>query len=118
MKTKLYVKYDIGAAKITAGPQGGMEGAEGWYPFLKAETDNPRQYFTFEYNAELGVVAQIPDSSQDVEPTFAEMRSQANPKIGDLVDMLFHDIENDQLNRRGSFFAALKAVKDAYPKPE
>ena len=117
MITQLYVKYDIDAAKITAGPQGGMGGVEGWYPFLKAETDNPRQHFTFEYNAERGVVAQIPDSSQDVEPTYAEMRSQAYPKIGDQLDMLFHDIANNRLTERGDFYAALKAVKDTYPKP-
>ena len=117
MNKQFYVKYDIDAAKITAGPQAGMSGVDGWYPFLKAETDNPRQHFTFEFNAERGVVVQIPDSSRDIDPTYKEMRSEAYPKIGDQLDMLFHDIANNRLTERGDFYTALKAVKDTYPKP-
>ena len=116
MKTQLYVKYDIDGDTIIAGPQGGMGDVKGWYPFLKAETNNPRQHFTFEFNAERGVVVQVPDSSGDIDPTYKEMRSETYPKIGDQLDMLFHDIANNRLTERGDFYAALKAVKDRYPK--
>ena len=117
MKTQLYVKYDIDSGTVILGPQGGMEGVDGWYPLLTTETDNLRQQFTFEFNAELGVVVQVPDNSVSINLTYQELRSEAYPKIGDQLDMLFHDIESNTLNQRGLFFAALKAIKDTYPKP-
>ena len=39
------------------------------------------------------------------------------PDIGEQLDKLFHDIENDTLDTTGEFYTALKAVKDHYPKP-
>ena len=118
MKAKLYVKYDIEADTLIAGPQGGMESVDGWYPLIFAESDDPRQRFELKFIEDLGVVVQMPEQKAAAPFGYRELRSEANPKIGDLMDMLFHDIENNELNRRGSFFAALKAVKDAYPKPE
>ncbi len=44
-------------------------------------------------------------------------RMLAYPHIKDQLDMLFRDIENGTLDTTGEFYAAIKAVKDAHPKP-
>lgn len=45
-------------------------------------------------------------------------RLEAYPQIGEQLDKLFHDIDGGKLDKTGSFYTALKAVKDAYPKAE
>lgn len=44
-------------------------------------------------------------------------RAKAYPRLGDQLDKLFHDLESGTLDQNGEFFTALKAVKDANPKP-
>ena len=38
------------------------------------------------------------------------------PSIGDQLDMLWHAIDTNSLNKTSDFYTAIKAVKDAYPK--
>ena len=84
--------------------------------FISANSDNPRQEFGSVFDEELGAVFQVPLEENEAVFTYKEMRSQAYPKIADQLDMLFHDIANNKLTERGDFYAALKAVKDTYPK--
>lgn len=44
-------------------------------------------------------------------------RIREYPQLGEQLDKLFHDIENGTLDQNGEFFTAIKAVKDANPKP-
>ena len=39
------------------------------------------------------------------------------PAIADQLDMLWHDIDTGKLDKTGTFYAAIKKVKDAVPKP-
>lgn len=43
-------------------------------------------------------------------------RILAFPSVGEQLDLLYHDIENDKLNKTGEFYKAIKAIKDANPK--
>jgi len=38
------------------------------------------------------------------------------PRVEEQLDKLFHDIDQGKLDKTGTFYAALKAVKDANPK--
>ena len=38
------------------------------------------------------------------------------PPLGDQLDMLWHAIDTDSLNKTSDFYTAIKAVKDAHPK--
>ena len=38
------------------------------------------------------------------------------PALEEQLDKLFHDIDQGKLDKTGSFYTALKAVKDAHPK--
>jgi gamma-glutamylcysteine synthetase len=38
------------------------------------------------------------------------------PSIGDQLDMLWHAIDTNSLNKTSDFYTAIKAVKDAHPK--
>lgn len=58
--------------------------------------------------------------SDDIEyrDLYSGDRRMQFPEIGEQLDKLFHDIENGTLDQTGEFFTALKAVKDANPKPD
>ena len=43
-------------------------------------------------------------------------RRKEYPYIFDQVEMLYDDIESGKLDKTGSFYTAIKAVKDKYPK--
>ena len=43
-------------------------------------------------------------------------RILAYPSIGEQLDLLYHDIENDTLDTSGQFYQAIRAIKDANPK--
>ena len=43
-------------------------------------------------------------------------RRKEYPYILDQIEMLYDDIENGKLDKTGSFYTAIKAVKDKYPK--
>ena len=43
-------------------------------------------------------------------------RLRQYPTIGDQLDMLWHAIDTNSLNKTSDFYTAIKAVKDAYPK--
>ena len=45
-------------------------------------------------------------------------RILAYPSVGEQLDLLYHDIENDTLNTSGEFYQAIRAIKDANPKSE
>ena len=48
---------------------------------------------------------------------YQESRRESYPQIAEQLDKLYHDIESGTLDQTGKFFTALKAVKDANPKP-
>lgn len=39
------------------------------------------------------------------------------PAIGDQLDMLWHAIDTDSLDKNSDFYKELKKIKDKYPKP-
>ena len=45
------------------------------------------------------------------------MRAQEYPDIGDQLDTLWHAIDENALDKTSDFYTAIKAVKDANPKP-
>ena len=58
-------------------------------------------------------------TQRDAEETFVDKRRLEYPSIGDHLDMLWHAIDADTTlkSNYADFHTALKAVKDANPKP-
>lgn len=75
-------------------------------------------------------------ANTDVQPTAAELasveaaadatkaalilgmtRQKAYPPLGDQLDNLYRDILANKVDATGDFAVAIKAVKDAHPKP-
>mgnify|MGYP003152228642 CR=1 FL=1 len=58
-------------------------------------------------------------TQRDAEETYVDKRRLAYPSIGDQLDMLWHAIDADTTLKSdyADFHTALKAVKDANPKP-
>ena len=44
-------------------------------------------------------------------------RDRKYPELGQQFDNLWHDINEGKLDKDGGFYKAIKAVKDAHPKP-
>ena len=44
-------------------------------------------------------------------------RDRKYPNFGEQFDLLFKDINKGTLDKTGVFYTAIKAVKDAHPKP-
>ena len=49
---------------------------------------------------------------------YQRTRAAAYPKIAEQLDKLYHDMAADKGDKTGTWFAAVKAVKDATAKPE
>ena len=59
-------------------------------------------------------VAELVQARLDTE--YQRTRRKEYPSIGDQLDMLWHAIDTNSLNKTSDFYTAIKAVKDAYPK--
>ena len=44
-------------------------------------------------------------------------RDRKYPNLGEQFDLLFKDIDSGKVSKDGGFYKAVKAVKDAHPKP-
>ena len=66
-------------------------------------------------------------SDKEINEKIAELQSEFNakqyqrdrkyPELGQQFDNLWHDINEGKLDKNGGFYKAIKAVKDAHPKP-
>jgi hypothetical protein len=56
------------------------------------------------------------DESEINSDTHSEARLQAYPALAEQLDKLFHDIDDGKLDKTGTFYTAIKTVKDANPK--
>lgn len=76
--------------------------------------DNPEVLsdLTDEEQAEIDALV----AAKNVQPAYFYARIQAYPSIGDQLDMLFHDIESDNLSN-GDWIKAIREVKANHPKP-
>ena len=48
--------------------------------------------------------------------TARDNRMEEYPELAEQLDKLYHDIDSGTVDKTGSFYIALKAVKDKYPK--
>ena len=48
---------------------------------------------------------------------YARTRAQAYEEVKEQLDQLYHDMAADKGDKTGEWFKAIKAVKDATPKP-
>jgi len=113
---QLYVKFDTSSNTILAGPQGGGAGLDGWYPYIGLPFVEMGQATRYELDDTIGAVLQIPDG-EPAGRDYRNFRVDNYPEITEQLDALFHDIESGNLTTNGKFYTALKAIKDAYPKP-
>lgn len=52
------------------------------------------------------------------EPPYTVKRMQTYPQLGDQLDMLWHELNTSgSISNTGTWFNAVKNVKDQYPKP-
>lgn len=47
---------------------------------------------------------------------YQRIRAKKYPSIGDQLDMLWHAIDTNSLDKTSDFYTTLKSVKDSYPK--
>ena len=82
-----------------------------------AQVNNVRREFTSgEYDQ---AVVDKANSDFDLQENGYKTARQAEYEaIAEQLDMLFHDMTADKGDKTGEWYKAIKAVKDANPKPE
>ncbi len=83
---------------------------------LYAQVNNERREFTdAEYDQAIEDRANWKLDEQD--NGYIRDRQEAYDTIGNQLDQLFWDIDNDKLDKTGEWYKAVKKVKDDNPKP-
>ena len=81
-----------------------------------AQVNNQRREFTdSEYTQAIEDLAQSKLDTQD--NGYKSSRQEAYPALPEQFDLLFKDMLADKGDKTGEWFKAVKAVKDANPKP-
>ena len=84
---------------------------------LYAQVNNERREFTdAEYDQ---AKIDLGNSKWEAQQFgYIQARQEAYDSTGNQLDQLFWDIHNNKLDKTGEWYKAIKAVKDANPKPE
>lgn len=69
-----------------------------------------------EHNAKVAAAAAA-EAAYIATEKYKDDRRKAYPAIGDQLDMLWHSMDTLEIPKSVAFYDALKAVKDAHPKP-
>jgi len=86
-----------------------------WNSDGTALIDNPVTELPTEAELNAKLVA-LQATYDDRNLPYKNNRRNAYPYIFDQIDKLWHDIDDGKLDKTGSFYASIKAVKDKYPK--
>ncbi|MCP3999379.1 MAG: hypothetical protein GY727_00495 [Gammaproteobacteria bacterium] len=111
----MFVQWDCETGKVTQGPQGTAGPGDNWYPMVTIGGDeNLRHYEAkYELNEDAGIVLEIITGKA---VSYGLSRSSAYDSVREQLDKLWHDIDNDRLDKSGSFYIHRKSVKDTFPK--
>ena len=83
---------------------------------LYAQVNNERKEFTdSEYDQAIEDLAQSKLDEQD--NGYKRLRLESYGSWNDQLDSLWHDIDQGKLHKTGSWYKAVKKVKDDNPKP-
>ena len=83
---------------------------------MHAQVNNERREFTdAEYDQAIVDLANSKFDQQ--ENGYKQARQEAYGSIGDQLDLLYHDMTASKGDKTGEWYKAIKAVKDANPKP-
>lgn len=113
---KQYVKWDFTTNSILRGPQVTFGEGDDWFPLIEAgKVVNPKtQKVDFRFDATLNsVIAEVVGSPKLL---YDQARQYEYPSLMEQLDMLWHDINNDTLDKTGSFYNHIKSVKENNPK--
>jgi len=112
-----YVKWDHENECILFGPQQVMGDGGDWYTYVEiGEVENARtQTVSHEFIPEAQMVFRIIHGSADL--TWEQSRINGYGSLAEQFDMIWHDIDNNTLDKSGQFYAFIKGVKDNNPKP-
>ena len=83
---------------------------------MYAQVNNERREFT---NAEYAQAKiDLGNSKWEAQQFgYVQARQEAYGSIGDQLDLLYHDMTASKGDKTGEWYKAIKAIKDANPKP-
>ncbi len=81
-----------------------------------AQVNNVRREFT-EAEYDQAVIDKANSDFDQQENGYKTARQEAYGSIGDQLDLLYHDMTASKGDKTGEWYKAIKAVKDANPKP-
>jgi hypothetical protein len=111
-----YVKWNFDTNTIERGPQGVKGDGDNWYSIIQVgKVVNPRtQVAVYTFNEELGGVIMSVEGSPSL--LYNQARLNEYGSIGNQLDMIWRDINNNTLDKTGEFYSFIKNIKESNPK--
>ena len=84
---------------------------------LEGEEYTLEDGFTVIYTGDVDVVTKVEEAKIKEENTlYQKFRAFSYPSVGDQLDLLWHAIDDETLDKTSDFYTKLKKVKDDNPK--
>ena len=83
-----------------------------WEDVLEWKDDSQTEPTTSEIDTEVARLQAISDGN-----AYQRTRATAYAELKEQLDLLYHDMTADKGDKTGTWYASVKAVKDATPKP-
>jgi len=101
------LKPNISDAIVALGVDGGFKIKDGKVAKWYSEKEQP---------SDEAIQAKLSELQSDYESKQYQ-RDRKYPELGEQFDLLFKDIDSGKVSKDGGFYKAIKAVKEAHPKP-
>ena len=103
----IILKPNISDAIVALGVDGGFKIKDGKVAKWYSEKEQP---------SDEAIQAKLSELQSDYESKQYQ-RDRKYPELGEQFDLLFKDIDSGKVSKDGGFYKAIKAVKEAHPKP-
>jgi|TARA_R110002110_G_scaffold109622_3_gene273370 hypothetical protein len=114
----MFVKWSDETQTVVKGAQAVAGEGDGWLPFIEGESIvvNPKTQTATYAISDDGCFVYLKIEG-DPDLTWEQKRIEAYGVLEDQLDKIWHDIDAGKLDKTGAFYAHVKSVKDAHPKP-
>lgn len=111
-----YVKWDFDTSQIIRGPQMSPGDGDHWYALVEqgSVVNHRTQQVIYAFDIDTNCVVATVEGRPKL--LYDQARRLDYGSLGKQLDMLWHDINNDTLDKTGAFYNYIKEIKEKNPK--
>jgi len=114
----VFVQWCSETNSVIKGAQAVAGQGEGWLPLIEGNdfvVNSETQTSKYVLSEDGGFVTVVVEGLADLN--WEQQRVEAYGVLSEQLDKIWHDIDEGKLDKSGEFYAHIKSVKDAHPKP-